>query len=54
MVNDTIEHQILFIGNTNTCEPHEVSLCDIHLYQIAFCYFFQASDQTENDNDFNL
>ena len=46
------------IWATNTLyfkyEPHLVSLCNIHLYQNAFCYFLQASEEGKNDNDIDF
>ena len=56
MVNETTEEQILFIENMTIYEPHEVNLCNILVYQNAFCYFFQASEEgkTDNDNDFKI
>lgn len=46
------------IWTTNTLyfkyEPHLVSLCNIHLYQNAFCYFLQASEEGKNDNDIDF
>ena len=41
-MNDTIEQQILFIENMTMYEPHEFSLCNIHVIPL-----------TDNDNDFN-
>ena len=31
-------------------EPYEVSLCNIHVIPIAFCYFLQASEESKSDN----
>ena len=53
MVNDTIEQQILFIENMNLMKL----VCAIFtLYQNAFCFFLQASEEgkSDNDNDFKL
>ena len=50
-MNDTIEQQILFTDNVNLMKL----VCVIFmLYQNAFCYFFQASEEgkSDNDNDF--
>ena len=53
MVNDTIEQQILFIENMNLMKL----VCAIFtLYQNAFCFFLQASEEgkSDNDNDFKI
>ena len=42
LVKDTINLQNTFYWKH---EPYEVSLCNIHLYQNAFCYLFQASEE---------
>ena len=34
-------------------EPYEVSLCNIHVIPIAFCYFLQASEDSRSDNGEN-
>ena len=39
----------------DTCEPHEVSLRNIHVIPNCLLLFFQASGEgkTDNDNNFN-